>query len=62
MNEVLRGQVDHPGGDLAGDVEHLGQTQLPGGLQRLAVHQDGGVRPMGSGAVTEAEHKVRLNV
>ena len=48
MHKVLGGQVDHPGGDLAGNVEHLGQAQLPVGLQGLSVNQDQGVRPVGS--------------
>lgn len=48
VDKVLGGQVDHAGSDLTGYVQHLGQTQLPVGLQRLSVHQDHGVRPVGS--------------
>ena len=48
VHKVLRPQVHHARGDLRGDVQHLRQTQLPVGLQRLAVHQDHGVRTVGS--------------
>lgn len=37
VDKVLRGQVDHAGGNLGSDVQHLGKAQFPVGLQRLAV-------------------------
>jgi len=53
VHKVLGGQVDHPGRDLAGDVQHLGHAQLPVGLQGLSVNQDQGVRPVGSADRTQ---------
>lgn len=46
MDEVLGGQVDHPGGDLLGDVEHLGLGQLHRDAV-LAVHDEHGVGTVG---------------
>lgn len=46
MDEVLGGQVDHPGGDLLGDVEHLGLGQLHRDAV-LAVHDEPGVGTVG---------------
>lgn len=48
VHKVLRRQVHHARCDLSGDVQHLGQTQLPVRLQRLAVDQDHGVRAVSS--------------
>ena len=48
MHKVLRCQVDHPSCDLTGYMEHLGESQLSVGLQRLTIHQDHGVWSVGS--------------
>lgn len=46
VDEVQRGQVDHPRGDLGRDVEHLWQRELPQRRQ-LGLLQDVGVRTVG---------------
>lgn len=51
VHEVLGGQVDHARGDLAGDVQHLGEPQLAFRLARLPVHEDHGVWPVGPAGV-----------
>ena len=47
VHEVLGGQVHHAGGDLTGDVEHLGEPQLAFRLARLPIHKDHCIWPMG---------------
>lgn len=49
--EVLGGQVDHARGDLAGDVQHLGEPQLAFRLAWLPVYKDHGIWPMGPAGV-----------
>lgn len=47
MHKVLGGQVHHAGGDLTGNVEHLGEPQLAFRLAWLPIHKDHRIWPMG---------------
>lgn len=47
VHEVLRGQIHHARGDLAGDVQHLGEPQLAFRLAWLPVHKDHRIWPVG---------------
>lgn len=47
MHKVLGGEVHHAGGDLAGDVEHLGEPQLAFRLAWLPIHKDHRIWPVG---------------
>lgn len=46
MDKVLGGQIDHAGGNLLGDVQHLGLGQLHRDAV-LAVHDEQRVRTVG---------------
>lgn len=56
MDKVLGGQVDHAGGDLLGDVQHLGLGELHRDAV-LAVHDEHGV-----GTVGPVHRQVRVKV
>lgn len=47
VHKVLGSQVHHARGNLAGDVEHLGESQLAFRLARLPIHEDHSIWPMG---------------
>ncbi len=48
VHKMLGGQVDHACRYLCSDMKHLRETKFPVRLHRLAIHEDHGVRTMGS--------------